>query len=1337
MFLPNDASVTINRILSAGSNTVYALNDQGYVYAWGSGGSGQLGNSTAPSINSPPTITYRRFSAVTGEGNYAYGIDYSSGLIYSWGANSSGNLGDNNSTTNQSSPISVAGGRSYSKFSSGGGDNGSFSAIEGSTGRAYCWGSNIFGDCGDNSSTARSSPVSVLGGRSWSSISSGSNLTSAIEGSTGNAYCWGFNINGQLGNNSTTSSSSPVSVVGGLSFTQIVNATQASLGLTGGLVYGWGSNTSGQLGNNTVTACSSPVLGTFVASFNQISGSGSAAAGIEISTGNVYCWGLNTNGQLGDGTVNSRSIPLKIPGTTSFSQIIMANGFALALEASTNKIWGWGYNGGFQLLNSTYYHQTSPVSVVGGRSFSKLTVTLTAGIGSALAIEGSTGNAYSWGNNSSKGQLGDGTASNRSSPVSVLGGRSYSSAIADTSNATFYAIEGSTGNAYGWGNNALGALGDNATVSNKSSPISVVGGRSFSSIASAQGTAVALEGSTGNAYCWGAGANGTLGNNSVANQSSPVSVQGGRSFKTLSQNGTIVAIEATTGNAYCWGGNSSGQCGDGLTSTGRSSPVSVVGGRSFSSAVPGLVIEGSTGHAYAWGANSLGQLGDGTTNARSSPTSVIGGRSFSSVYGVNTIGLQLAIEGSTGNAYAFGLGAGGYLGNNGITNQSSPVSVLGGRSFKAIFIGQASGTPSIIGIEGSTGLAYAWGNNATGQLGDGSFSNRSSPVSVLGGRSFNVINKTCINATSYLIEASSGNIWSTGSMTAGALGNGNDFNVLSPTLIGAVIPNFTFPQINPLSKIGAGDTNSFAINRYGLIYGWGSDANGELGNSATNTDSSVPTLVTNGQVFTKVRAGNATTIALENSTGNLYGWGNNPYGQIGDGTINAYSSPISVLGGRSFRDLFTNIGSSFAIEGSTGNAYAWGQNFPYGTLGDNTTANKSSPVSVVGGRSWSRLGLSVAIEASTGNAYAWGYNGGFAVGDNTNTNRSSPTSVVGGRSFKEISGIGGNSVTALEGSTGNAWTWGTDYNGTNTGINSSSPISVPGGKSFIQLSPGYLFNVVLDGNNQAWAWGDNSTYQLGDSTITNRSSPVSVLGGRSFSDIVCGQYYTLATEIGTGLIWTWGYNSDGQFGNGFFHKYSPVSVLGGRSISQIIPGDQAITIIEASTGNTYAWGYNASGQVGNNTVSSGNGTSVSSPVSVLGGYSFKQIQPTGSGGFVALEASTGRAFGWGNNGAGQLGIGPDLTSKSSPTSVFGGQSWKSISGCPLVSTFGAIEGSTGNAYMWGFSNHGILGNNGNGSASNPVSVYGARSFSTLLINVGTYNALAIEATTGNIYCWGG
>lgn len=334
---------------------------------------------------------------------------------------------------------------------------------------------------------------------------------------------------------------------------------------------------------------------------------------------------------------------------------------------------------------------------------------------------------------------------------------------------------------------------------------------------------------------------------------------------------------------------------------------------------------------------------------------------------------------------------------------------------------------------------------------------------------------------------------------------------------------------------------------------------------------------------------------------NLWAWGNNTSGRLGDNTTVSKSSPVSVTGGFHDWSSVSNSGFTLGIR-ANGTLWAWGNNFS-GTLGDNSTVAKSSPVSVVGGfTNWVQASAGTAHSAGVqgdGTLWAWGDGSFGKLGNNTSTNTSSPVSVVGGfTDWLQVSA--GSDHTLGIRANGTAWAWG--YNlygrlGDNTAVNKSSPVIVVGSfTDWTQVSAGGDSSAGIRANGTAWTWGNNSSGQLGDNTTISKSSPVSVVGG--FTDWVQISASSAVLGLrGNGTLWAWGFNAGGQLGdNSTSNKSSPVSVVGGFTDWIQVSSGSGVLAIRAN-GTAWAWGNNISGQLGDNTT-----TSKSSPVSVVGGY---------------------------------------------------------------------------------------------------------------------------------------
>jgi regulator of chromosome condensation (RCC1) repeat-containing protein/Regulator of Chromosome Condensation (RCC1) repeat protein len=320
------------------------LTTAGVVYCWSSG----IAGNTIAVVSGG--LTFRALSV-----GYLHTCGLTStGGAYCWGDNSGGELGDG-TTTGTGTPVAVSGGLTFQAVSAG-----LFSTCGLTTaGAAYCWGRNGFGQLGNGTTTDSHTPVPVSGGHVFTSITTGGFFTCGVTG-TGAAYCWGDNATGELGDSTTTSRSTPVAVSGGLTFQSIsasVFGGSTSLNIpAGGLfacgvtiagaAYCWGS---GALGNGTTSSATPVAVSgglTFQAvsagTFTQSAG-GVFACGV-TTAGAAYCWGDNSYGQFGDGSVTRSGTPVAVSGGLTFQSISAGDSYTCGVT-TTGAGYCWGYYG--------------------------------------------------------------------------------------------------------------------------------------------------------------------------------------------------------------------------------------------------------------------------------------------------------------------------------------------------------------------------------------------------------------------------------------------------------------------------------------------------------------------------------------------------------------------------------------------------------------------------------------------------------------------------------------------------------------------------------------------------------------------------------------------------------------------------------------------------------------------------------------------------------------------------------------------------------------------------------------------------------------------------------
>ncbi len=584
-------------------------------------------------------------------------------------------------------------------------------------GGVKCWGGNYFGQLGDGTRTDHSTPVDVVGLASGvAAIAAGGSHTCALL-TAGGAKCWGYNWYGQLGDGTRTDRSTPVDVAGlgsGVAAIAAGGGHSCALLTTGG-VKCWGNNESGQLGDGTATS---------------IAAGGDHTCAL-LTTGGVKCWGDNGDGQLGDGTTTQRSTPVDVVGLASGVAAIDAGSLHTCALLTAGGVKCWGDNWYGQLGDGTRTERWTPVDVVGLASGAASIAA--GGDHESIAACGdhtfdllTTGGVKCWGVNW-YGQLGDGTTTQHSTPVDVVGLGSGVAAVAAGGDHTCALL--TTGGVKCWGWNYYGQLGD-GTTAQRSVPVDVVGlGSGVAAIAACYLHTCALTTING-AKCWGWNEYGQLGDGTTTSRSTPVDVVGlGSGVAAIAAGEEHTCALLTTGGVKCWGRNRDGQLGDGTTSP-RITPVDVVGLASGAAAVAAGYFHTcallTTGGVKCWGGNWFGQLGDGTTTDRSTPVDVVGLGSGAAAIAAGEVHTCALL--TTGGVKCWGYNGYGQLGDGTRTQRSTPVDVVGLGSGAAAIAAGGSHTCALL----TTGGVKCWGRNEYGQLGDGTTTQRSTPVDVVG-----------------------------------------------------------------------------------------------------------------------------------------------------------------------------------------------------------------------------------------------------------------------------------------------------------------------------------------------------------------------------------------------------------------------------------------------------------------------------------------------------------------------------------------------------------------------------------------------------------------------------
>jgi alpha-tubulin suppressor-like RCC1 family protein/sugar lactone lactonase YvrE len=360
---PEDVTWSNNAVspLDAGTSHTCAITPVGTVRCWGANGSGQLGDGT--------TVTRTLPVEVAGLGEPIDGLAAGevhtcaltrSRLVKCWGAGGNGQLGDGTGS-GRATPTPVLALDNVVSLDSG---NWYACAVT-AAGAVWCWGDNANGQLGDGTTTQRLAPVNVLGLAAGAvSVATGHYHACALL-DDGTVRCWGDNAHGQVGDGTQTPRLVPVQVAGLTDAVAIAAGFMHTCALTaGGAVRCWGANDHGQLGDGTTTMRLTPVAvsGLSIGAVALAAGDGDSHTCAVMGDGTPRCWGANTNGQLGDGTLVSRPTPVPVPGLSDGLRVTAGKTHTCALT-SAGAVTCWGDDSAGQLGDGTLVSRTVPIPV--------------------------------------------------------------------------------------------------------------------------------------------------------------------------------------------------------------------------------------------------------------------------------------------------------------------------------------------------------------------------------------------------------------------------------------------------------------------------------------------------------------------------------------------------------------------------------------------------------------------------------------------------------------------------------------------------------------------------------------------------------------------------------------------------------------------------------------------------------------------------------------------------------------------------------------------------------------------------------------------------------------
>jgi alpha-tubulin suppressor-like RCC1 family protein len=1312
--------------VSVGGTVRCALTGKGVVQCWGPSSYGQTGTGPMWITDPVEPAGLDVGSDLTTSGSHTCALDGS--VPRCWGSNASGQLGQGTSTP-LGSAAPVVGITSATDVSAGSGHTCAVAA-----GAARCWGIGADGRLGNGSNLATATPVAVTTLTDQvSDISAGSDHTCAVR--DGAAWCWGDNDDGELGNGSTTGSTTPHAVSGmAQDVTTVAAGTDFTCAVRLGDVWCWGNGTYGRLGDGASTSSTVPVQVALPSGEEvvDVTADGRAACARTVD-GELWCWGRNSQGELGDGTQSDRAVPVQVGGLPAPAidvDLGYEHGCAVLDDGST---WCWGAN-----LDSETGQQPS-ANVLQPTPVPNLprAVGVAAG-GSHTCVDLGLEGVRCWGSNLS-GQLGvppahlgpvvlpegagtfyvgdppvitvhptdqtsgypnttahftyqatSGAPSTASWQRSLNGGATWSATSSTSSVPGVFELTGSPAidqalyrvrvfNVYGsaTSNPARLTVDWPAAITTQPAPQTVHAGQPATFTVGASGRP--------NSYQWERGTIGVSG--AVTWTTIPGADAASYTFTTAGSD-TLTVYRVKVSNPY------------GATLTSNQALLTVV------VQAPQVTVQ-PLDRAIAEGAGATftaAASGIPSPSVRWQRSEDEGG-SWADITGATTTTLSVAAASAADD----GAWVRAVFTNSAGTATSGPavLRVDGATPRSAPSVLEAGDSHSCVLREGTV---LCWGANASGQLGDGSTTRAHSPRSI---------------------------------------------DLAATVLEGRAI-----------SGVAAGGSHTCAWGIRSLLACWGADDAGQLGDGGTATDAARPVAVAtagtvlDGKRITQMVAGRSHTCALT-VDGDAACWGSNAQGQLGTGTFASSSVPVTVrtvgspLAGQRIAVLEAGNQHTCALSRS-GVVACWGLDNS-NQLGDRKRVNSPVPVAptsalpALAGRPL--VALSAGYDhtcAQTGAAatICWGANGVGQLGTGTTSSAVPPTEVA-------VAG---------------------------------TPLA---GQTATHLAGGQSHTCARTAAGIVSCWGRNSQGQIGDGTTVDALVPAPLdraggpLDGRSLVAVTAGQAHSCALAV-DGTVACWGSNAQGQLGAGTFGGRSPrpVATLGASAVAPgapaitgVVAGDREATVTwepPASDGGSGVTGYVVTPEVGGvaqdptpfaSSATSGtvsgltNGTAYRFRVTAVNAAGpgapsapSAEVVPTAP----ATPAARGLAVGtshscavlddvlrcWGSNGSGQLGTGPGTGSSTRPAAV-------AVTGTPLegATVVGLAAGgahtcavvATGGVACWGGNATGQLGTGSLDGAPTPAAVAIAgtplEGAEVVQVVAGDAHTCALTAA-GAVACWG-
>ena len=1041
-----------------------------------------------------------------------------------------------------------------------------------------------------------------------------------------------------------------------------------------GTVWSWGQNNNGELGLGNTTEYSEPQQITDIKEKITDVKTGYYHSIALTEKGEVYTWGYNGNGQLGNGTREDSLVPVKVTGLENIAKVNAYKYMTIALTQN-GEVYAWGSGYGAKPVKLNFTRKIIDVSgnlvlaenrkaynLDETKSYGKDLIKVVAGYNHYLGLT-SDGEVYAWGSNS-YGQLGNGNNTSSSTAVKVVtpDGKSNMTNIVDISAGDSYSIiTDKDGKVY-----TFGYYGDyrtaNTVHSNK--PVEIQDLYKTELVAASEGGHTAIVDWDGNVYTVGLNDYGQLGLKDTTTrskfekigeleisceparitlnvgESKDISLALSSSFnlknnkqasgevnKTI-ENETIASLAGNTVTGNAIGKTMLNATYEGIIGTlntqtqkfnknvevevlpknGKVTPKVEAG--------DGFTVElKADGTVWSHGQNQYGQLGVGDTNSYNEPQKVkiikntIKNEDGSKTDIEDTIkdisvgNYQVLALGQTGKVYAWGYGEKGQLGIGSGYNHESPVVVTDIYKNQLQDIVKVEAGENVSFAITSKGKVYAWGNGYSSRaqlldLPENAVDITSKYVLTGDGKVYDISTKEQLSIVGKIVDldegtnhtvmlTNDGRAYAIGDNTYGQLSNGNNVpSETSPVAVRKDSENI----FTGIKEIKAGDKTTVIVTTDGKVYACGMNDNNELGiENKEILDVNTPQENKNIENVISANIGVNHVVAIKED-GEVYAFGYGKNGELGNRNDNNSITPVMVgndIIRTNTNNVVLKVNQQTTIEGYV----------DYFNIFNNDIKNIN----------YTSKDTSVATLED--------------IQENDNNDETQNES----KKFKiKLSGkkTGTTIVTANQENTDN--------------IGVIQVEVVPETENEITISPNVITNgshtISLREDGKVFTWGDNTYGQLGNGTVTTSDEPVEVTfpEGTIITQIAAGENHNVALDS-NGNVWTWGRNNNYQIGNTRENQYTPYKVSNLPKVIKIAAGNNN-TMVITENNELYAWGLNAYGDLG-----LGIYTNKVLPKKVKGVHDIIDISG-GKSHYIVLNRA-GEVFATGSNLYGQLGIG--------------------------------------------------------------------------------------------------